>query len=80
MIELAIGITIGYILGKIRMAVDIKVLYDEIASDEGKVFMHISAQKVATIGIGHKILNTDPEVSLPIRDAYDSAHEDNYRT
>ena len=46
------------------MAVDIKVLYDEIASDEGKVLhAYLCTEAHATIGIGHKILNTDPEVS-----------------
>ena len=56
------------------MAVDIKVLYDEIASDEGKVLhAYLCTEGHATIGIGHKILNTDPEISLPIRNAYDSA-------
>ena len=59
------------------MAVDIKVLYDEIASDEGKILhAYLCTENHPTIGIGHKILQTDPEINLPVRDAYDSAPEE----
>ena len=54
------------------MTVDVTVLYDEIASDEGKVLHpYLCTEGHATIGIGHKILHTDPEASLPVRSAYD---------
>ena len=59
------------------MTVDVTVLYDEIASDEGKVLHpYLCTEGYATIGIGHKILNTDPEINLPIKNAYDGAPEE----
>jgi GH24 family phage-related lysozyme (muramidase) len=51
------------------MAVDVKKVYEEISSDEGKVlYPYLCTEGHATIGIGHKILHTDPEASLPVRD------------
>ena len=59
------------------MTVDVTVLYDEIASDEGKVLHpYLCTEGHATIGIGHKILHTDPEASLPVKNAYDGAPEE----
>ena len=59
------------------MTVDVKQLYQEIASDEGKVLHpYLCTEGHATIGIGHKILHTDPEASLPVRSAYDGAPEE----
>ena len=56
------------------MTVDVEILYDEIASDEGKVLHpYLCTEGHATIGIGHKILQTDPEINLPIKNAYDGA-------
>ena len=56
------------------MTVDVKKLYQEIASDEGKVLhAYLCTEGHPTIGIGHKILHTDPEAALPVRNAYDSA-------
>ena len=50
------------------MTVDVKQLYQEIASDEGKVLHpYLCTEGHATIGIGHKILHTDPEASLPVK-------------
>ena len=55
----------------------LKVLYEEIASDEGKVLHpYLCSEGHPTIGIGHKILHTDPEASLPVRNAYDGAPEE----
>ena len=59
------------------MTADVKQLYKEIASDEGKVLHpYLCTEGHATIGIGHKILNTDPEINLPIKNAYDGAPEE----
>ena len=56
------------------MTVDVKKLYQEIASDEGR-HAYLCTEGT-TIGIGHKILHTDPEAALPVRNAYDSAPEE----
>ena len=49
------------------MTVDVKDLYAEIGSDEGKVLhAYLCTELHATIGIGHKILDTDPEKELDI--------------
>ena len=49
------------------MTVDVKDLYEEISSDEGKVLhAYLCSELHATIGIGHKILDTDPEKELDI--------------
>lgn len=49
------------------MTVDIKDLYEEISSDEGKILhAYLCTELHATVGIGHKILDTDPEKELEI--------------
>ena len=49
------------------MTVEVKELYEEISSDEGKVLhAYLCSELHATIGIGHKILDTDPEKELDI--------------
>ena len=49
------------------MTVDVKDLYEEISADEGKVLhAYLCSELHATIGIGHKILDTDPEKDLDI--------------
>ena len=49
------------------MTVDVKDLYEEISADEGKVLhAYLCSELHATIGIGHKILDTDPEKELDI--------------
>ena len=49
------------------MTVDVKELYEEISKDEGKVLhAYLCSELHATIGIGHKILGTDPEKDLDI--------------
>jgi len=59
------------------MAVDVKKLYQEISSDEGKV-LHVyrCTEGHPTVGIGHKVLHTDPEANLPVRNAYDGAPQE----
>ena len=53
------------------MAVDVKQLYEEISSDEGKVLhKYMCSESHPTIGIGHKILDTDPEKNLSVHGAY----------
>ena len=47
------------------MTVDVKQVYEEISSDEGQVLhAYLCSEGHATIGIGHKILDTDPEKDL----------------
>tara|TARA_R110000772_G_scaffold23112_2_gene62122 strand:+ start:70 stop:555 length:486 start_codon:yes stop_codon:yes gene_type:complete len=49
------------------MTVDVKELYAEISSDEGKILhAYLCTELHATVGIGHKILDTDPEKELEI--------------
>jgi len=49
------------------MTVDVKDLYEEISADEGKVLhAYLCSELHATVGIGHKILDTDPEKDLDI--------------
>ena len=59
------------------MTVDVKKLYEEIASDEGKVLHpYLCTEGHPTIGIGHKILHTDPEASLPVKNSKHVPEED----
>lgn len=55
------------------MTVDVKTLYDEIASDEGKVLhCYLCTEGHKTIGIGHKVLpELDVEDVLSVYDPYD---------
>ena len=47
------------------MTVDVKQVYEEISSDEGKVLhAYLCSQSHKTVGIGHKVLETDAESSL----------------
>jgi lysozyme len=49
------------------MTVDVKQVYEEISADEGKVLhAYLCSELHATIGIGHKILDADPEKDLDI--------------
>tara|TARA_R110002050_G_scaffold102683_1_gene211420 strand:+ start:116 stop:601 length:486 start_codon:yes stop_codon:yes gene_type:complete len=49
------------------VTVDVKDLYEEISSDEGKILhAYLCTELHATVGIGHKILDTDPEKELEI--------------
>ena len=49
------------------MTVDVKQVYEEISADEGKVLhAYFCSEHHKTVGIGHKVLETDPESSLDI--------------
>ena len=49
------------------MSVDVKQVYEEISADEGKVLhAYLCSEHHKTIGIGHKVLETDAENDLHI--------------
>lgn len=59
------------------MTVDVKRVYEEIASDEGKILhVYLCSENHKTTGIGHKLLDSDPEIDLPVHGAYDEVPED----
>ena len=55
------------------MTVDVKQVYEEISSDEGKVLhKYLCSEGHPTIGIGHKVLpELDVEGVLSVYDPYD---------
>ncbi len=58
------------------MSVDVTQVYEEIASDEGKILhCYMCSENHKTVGIGHKVLPTDPESNLPVHGAYDDVPE-----
>ena len=59
------------------MTVDVKRVYEEIASDEGKILhVYLCSENHKTTGIGHKLLPSDPEIDLPVHGAYDEVPEE----
>ena len=49
------------------MSVDVKQVYEEISADEGKVLhAYLCSEHHKTVGIGHKVLETDAENDLDI--------------
>jgi len=59
------------------MTVDIKKVYEEIAADEGKILhVYLCSENHKTTGIGHKLLDSDPEIDLTVHGAYDEVPED----
>jgi len=59
------------------MTVDVKRVYEEISSDEGKVLhAYLCSELHKTVGIGHKVLPDDPEYGLPVHGAYDDVPDD----
>tara|TARA_R110002020_G_scaffold10088_1_gene39131 strand:+ start:569 stop:1138 length:570 start_codon:yes stop_codon:yes gene_type:complete len=55
------------------MTVDVKQVYNEVASDEGKILhCYLCSELHKTVGIGHKVLETDTENNLSIYEAYDN--------
>jgi lysozyme len=59
------------------MTVDVSKVYDEIAADEGKILhVYLCSENHKTTGIGHKLLESDPEIDLPVHDAYGDVPED----
>ena len=59
------------------MTVDVKQVYQEISSEEGKVLhAYLCSQSHKTVGIGHKVLATDAESSLYVYKAGDDVTDD----
>ncbi len=59
------------------MTVDVKQVYQEISSEEGKVLhAYLCSQSQKTVGIGHKVLETDAESSLYVYKAGDDVDDD----
>ena len=54
------------------MTVDVKQVYEEISADEGKILhKYLCSESHPTIGIGHKVLNTDAEADLPVHEVHE---------
>ena len=59
------------------MTVDVKQVYEEISSDEGKILhKYLCSESHPTIGIGHKVLNTDAEADLPVHEVHEEVSEE----
>ena len=59
------------------MTVDVKQVYEEISADEGKVLhAYLCSEHHKTVGIGHKVLETDAENSLYIFGIGDDVADD----
>ena len=59
------------------MTVDVKQVYKEISSDEGKVLhAYLCSEHHKTVGIGHKVLETDAENALPVHGTNDDVPEE----
>lgn len=58
------------------MSVDVTTVYEEIASDEGKILhCYTCSEGHKTVGIGHLVRDDDPEEMLPVYGAYDDVPE-----
>ena len=58
------------------MSVDVTQVYEEISDDEGKILhCYMCSEGHKTVGIGHKVLQNDPESNLPVQGAYDDVPE-----
>ena len=61
------------------MTVDVKQVYEEISADEGKVLhAYLCSEHHKTVGIGHKVLETDAENRLYIYGAGDDVADGNW--
>ncbi len=59
------------------MTVDVARVYEEISADEGKILhKYLCSESHPTIGIGHKVLNTDAEADLPVHEVHEEVSED----
>lgn len=59
------------------MTVDVKQVYKEISSDEGKILhAYLCSESHKTVGIGHKVLDTDAEAALPIHGTNDDVPDE----
>ena len=57
--------------------VDVKQVYKEISSDEGKILhAYLCSESHKTVGIGHKVLATDAEAALPIHGTHDDVPDE----
>lgn len=57
--------------------VNVKQVYKEISSDEGKVLhAYLCSQSHKTVGIGHKVLEADAENALPIHGTNDDVPDE----
>ena len=55
------------------MTVDVSKVYEEISEDEGKILhCYMCSEGHKTVGIGHKVLQNDPESNLPVHGPYDA--------
>ena len=55
------------------MTVDVSKVYEEISEDEGKILhCYMCSECHKTVGIGHKVLQNDPESNLPVHGPYDA--------
>jgi len=59
------------------MTVDVSKVYEEISEDEGKILhKYLCSESHPTIGIGHKVLNTDAEADLPVHEVHEEVSEE----
>ena len=59
------------------MTVDVKKVYEEISADEGKILhKYLCSESHPTIGIGHKVLNTDAEADLSVHEVHEEVSEE----
>ena len=59
------------------MTIDTEKLYQEISADEGKVLhCYLCSELHNTVGIGHKVLDSDEESGLKIYGAYDEVPQE----
>jgi len=59
------------------MTVDVKQVYEEISADEGKILhKYLCSESHPTIGIGHKVLNTDAEADLSVHEVHEEVSEE----
>ena len=57
--------------------VNVKQVYQEISLDEGKVLhAYLCSESHKTVGIGHKVLETDAEAALPIHGTHDDVPDE----
>ena len=57
--------------------VNVKQVYEEISLDEGKILhAYLCSESHKTVGIGHKVLETDAEAALPIHGTHDDVPDE----
>ena len=59
------------------MTVDVARVYEEISADEGKILhKYLCSESHPTIGIGHKVQNTDAEAPLSEHEVHEEVSEE----